>query len=164
MAGYLGSWKAFCLRSAFNEQMAEELESKRPGHIAALDEMCSRFVDARLRKRVSYAGPPYAIPFSDPPEIVKQWVADLLTPRAFDSLGRRPSDEIQASIVEREKLARSDLEEAADSQMNKFDLPLSPTDNDTAFTQPAPLMAAQQSPFTAKHLQYDRVKGNRRYG
>lgn len=163
MTNYLGSTQEFCARSAFNEQKAAELEDKRPGHLQQLCASASAYVDSRLRKRVANRLP-YAIPFVEPPEQVLRWVADLVTPRAFESLGVSPSDEIQERILKREEKAEEELAEAADSQNNKFDLPLSDSNGTSAFDVPQTLCSSEQSPFSWRHRQYDAVRGDRRYG
>ena len=149
---------AFATLSPFDEDRCAELEAKRPGHLMALAEALSAGVDARLRKN-------FVTPFTKPyPLKVKMWVADLLTPRAYLSLGVKPSDDEQVSIIEAGKLANAEIKEAADAKENLFQLPNFQGSSDSIGEEPPTLAYSEQSPFTSKHVQFDAVKDNRRYG
>lgn len=148
----------FTLRSAFNEDQSAELEAKRPGFLMTLATALSAGIDARLIKRGD-------VPFAEPyPEKVKQWVADLLTPRAFQALGVRATDEIQAEIAQQAKDADAEIREAADPVNGCLILPLTQGSTTVQATEPATSVYSEQSPFTWKHRQYDAVALNRRYG
>lgn len=148
----------FTMRSAFNEDQSAELEAKRPGFLMTLATALSAGIDARLVKRGD-------VPFSQPyPEKVKQWVADLLTPRAFQALGVRATDEIQAEIAEQARAADAEIREAADPVNGCLVLPLTQGSTTLQATQPATTGYAEQSPYTWKHRQMDAVRLNRRYG
>jgi hypothetical protein len=150
--------KVFASLSPFDESYCTQLEARRPGHLMALASAISASIDTRLRKR-------YVVPFVAPYNIKLQlWVADLLTPRAYLSLGVRPTDEQQVSIIEAAKLADAEIKEAADATAGLFDLPLRANTSDTGIVEPVTLSVSEQSPYTSRHKQYDAVKGNRRYG
>jgi hypothetical protein len=158
VANYLASIQEFCDRSPFDEAQAEELELKRPGWLMRVSEALSNGIDARLIKRGD-------VPFRAPyPEVVKLWVADLLTPRAYAAHGTRPSDEQQAAIAAAATLADSQIAEAADPVRGLFILPLQQGSTAVQATEPATSCYSEQSPFTWKHKQMDAVARNRRYG
>lgn len=153
MPNYLTSNVEFCGLSPFNEDQAAELEASRPGHLMALSAAISSGVDARLRKR-------YKVPFGNPaptncPLKIKMWVADLLTPRAYLSLGVRPSDEQQEAIIAAAKLADSEIKEAADAKEGLFELPLLEGLTASAIDESIPLAYSEQSVFTSKHAQFE---------
>lgn len=148
----------FALLSPFNEDQCAELEAKRPGHLMALAGAISAGVDSRLGRR-------FSTPFQKPyPLKVKMWVADLLTPRAFMALGIRATDDQQKDITEAMKLAIEELASAASAPENLFELPLVEGGANGASELEQTLAYSEQSPFTSKHLQFDAVKDNRRYG
>lgn len=158
MANYLASVQEFCDRSPFGEDLAAELEAKRPGWLMRVSEALSAGIDARLTKRGD-------VPFSAPyPEIVKMWVADLLTPRAYTALGTRPTDEQQAEIIAASMRADAQIVEAADPVKGLLILPRAQGSTDEQATQPATIAYSEQSPFTWKHRQWDAVASRRRYG
>jgi hypothetical protein len=159
MTNYLANNAEFCSLSPFNEDQAAELEAKRPGHLMALCAAASGIVDARGAKRGD-------VPFKAPyPIVVKQWVADLVTPRAYRSLGVRPTDEQQEDITQALKDAREDLKEFANPQLSLLLLPLQQGGaQDSQETAPPTLAYSEASPFTWKHRQAEAVRSNRRYG
>jgi hypothetical protein len=160
MASYLETIAEFCSLSPFSEVQAAELEAKRPGHLMSMLVACSGRIDSRGIKRGD-------VPFQKPyPDVVKQWVADLVTPRAYRSLGVRPTDEQMEDIKEAAKDATADLELFSDPQKSLILLPLRQTDlkKDSQATQPATLATSEASPYTWRHKQGDRVRGDRRYG
>lgn len=158
MANYLASIQEFCDRSPFDEAQAEELELKRPGWLMRVSEALSAGIDARLIKRGD-------VPFAEPyPEVVKMWVADLLTPRAYAAHGTRPTDEQQAAIAAAAAKADAQIAEAADPVKGLLILPKRQGSAEEQATQPQTLAYSEQSPFTWKHKQYDAVALNRRYG
>jgi hypothetical protein len=158
LPAYLTSVQEFCDRSPFNETQAAELEAKRPQWLKRNILSLSEYIDTRMIKRGD-------VPFPEPYNAtVKRWVANLLTPMAFDTLGRRPSDETQVSIDARAKETEAQIKEAADPEKGLLVLPLQRGSSAVQATEPATLCYVEQSPFTSKHRQFDAVKGNRRYG
>lgn len=158
MANYLASVQEFCDRSPFDEDLAAELEAKRSGWLMRVSEALSAGIDARLIKRGD-------VPFSEPyPEIVKMWVADLLTPRAYTALGTRPTDEQQAEIIAAAMRADAQITEAANPVTGLLVLPRAQGSADEQATQPQTLASSEQSPFSWKHRQWDAVASRRRYG
>lgn len=158
MSDYLESIEDFCGLSPFSEENAAELEAKRPGFIMKSVRSVSASIDSRLVTRGD-------VPFQRPyPEPVRQWVADLVTVRVFRALGRRPSDEQAEDIEKAAADALLEIKEAADPKDGLIRLPLHARTKQLQTTEPATLAYTEQSPFTSKHRQFDRVAGNRRYG
>ena len=157
MPNYLADDAEFCSLSPFSEEQAAELALKRgSGHLMSLSTALSAGIDSRLAKRKD-------VPFREPyPMKVKLWLADLLTPRAYRSLGVRPTDEQQADIVEAAKAANDEIKEAADTVNGLLVLPIqdpvTSINNMGADEQPT-LAYSEQSPFTSKHLQLQAVRG-----
>lgn len=155
---YLATIAEFTDRSPFGEDYAERLEQTRPGLLMKLAASVSAEIDVRIGKR-------YVRPIPNPPEIVKLWAADLLTPRAYEALGVRPTDEQQQSISDRAKFVYECLKEAADAVQGMFDLPLSDTDGSSGIVDPVTLAYSEASPFTAKHRQTEDAEMEvQRYG
>ena len=154
---YLASNQEFTDRSPFGKDLSDRLEQSRPGLQMKLAASVSAEMDARLGKR-------YLRPIPNPPEIVKLWAADLLTPRAYEALGVRPTDEQQEQINARAAQVYEFLKEAANSETGLFDLPLSATDQSSGIQAPTILSYSEHSPYTWRHKQADYVRGNRRYG
>ena len=154
---YLTSVKEFTDRSPFGEDLAERLDQSRPGLLLKLASSISAEMDVRLGKK-------YLRPIPNPPEIVKLWAADLLTPRAYEALGVRPTDEQQEQITARATQVYAFLKEAADSENGLLDLPLSATISTSGIQEPTILSQSEQSPYTWRHKQFDAVNGSRRYG
>lgn len=153
MANYLSDIAEFCSLSPFSEQNAEELEAKRPGLLMSLAQAISEAdIDDRLRKR-------YAVPFAQPYIThLKRWVAQILTPEAFDALGVRPSDEIQDRIEERRTQALAQIKEAADSKDGLYELPLkSDSPGTSGIVRPAILSTSDADPYKWQRTQRDRA-------
>jgi hypothetical protein len=158
MPNYLASNAEFTARSPFNEVQAAELEAIRPGWLMSVSLALSASIDARLIKRGDV---PFVTPF---PELVKLWVADLLTPRAYLALGVRADDEQQQAIADAAKRADAQILEAADPVKGLLVLPLTQGSASVQATQPRTLAYTEQSPYTWRHRQYDLVASRRRYG
>jgi len=96
----------------------EAIESVAAGWLDVQLEAASRWIDARLSKR-------YAVPFGTPaPEIVRAWVARIVTLRAMLRRGVDPSDLQFQVIKEDADAALAEIREAADADAGLFDLPL----------------------------------------
>ncbi len=119
------------------------LEAKEPGHIDALLEGWSRWIDARLRKR-------YAVPFEAPyPETVKEWLARLVTLRAYFKLGVDVNDEQYPSVQNDHNEAKEEIKEAANAVDGLFDLPLAPAVQTSGIVRGGPLVYSEASPYVA---------------
>jgi len=136
----------------------DELEAREPTWILGKALSLQGIIDARLRKRCS-------VPFDSPvPDAVLTWLGSLLDPEMYLKRGINPSDQQQVLIDKRAERAELALAEAADGNIGKYDLPARQDTTETGMTEPATLGSSEQSAFTGKHLQWDAVKYNRRYG
>ena len=132
----------FKLRTVMPPEDVDFLEDTFPGYLDARLEVGSALLNARLIKR-------YAVPF-DPlsaPEIVKGWLAALVTPRAYQKRGWNPSDVQSAQILEDMKEALEQIKEAADSEVGLFELPMKEGDAAGGVTKASPLGYTETSPY-----------------
>jgi len=159
MSNYLETIQEFTDLSCFSEAEARQLELKRPGWLMKNARAISEGeIDTRLTKRGD-------VPFTKPyPSLVKLWVADLLTPRAYRALGVRPTDEQQISIDKAAERADAAIRDAADPVKGLRVLPLRQGATQEQATEPATYAYSEQSPFTSRHTQFDAVRDNKRYG
>jgi len=128
-----------------------EVEATHPGFIsAALAEWSSR-MDSVLRKR-------YAVPFTEPPEVVKGWLARLVTVRVYGARGFNPSDAQSAWIEKDAESAWNEIREAADSKDGLYDLPISPTVASSAVVDGGPLGVAETSPYLWTDMQRENAE------
>lgn len=113
----------------------------------------SRLIDGRLSKR-------YASPFAQPyPEILKNWVVRIVTPRVYLRRGVSPSDEQFTVIKEDGDAAWLEVKEAADSKDGLFELPAKETDSTNGVTRGGPLGYAEASPYTWTDVQAESIYG-----
>lgn len=128
------------LRAVMPPEFLDALESVQPGWVEAQLEQVSRWIDSRLMKR-------YAVPFIDLPypEVVKGWLARLVTFEAWQRRGWDPQDPQAVQIQRAAELAREDVKEAADSVTGLYDLPL--LDGKSLITKPRPFSYTEASPY-----------------
>src|SRR5262245_23580455 len=130
------------------------IEQLEPNWLQAQIDLIGGWIDSRLAKR-------YAVPFggvvgaggarTDVPAIVKEWVAAILTPRAYAKRGVNPtSGELWfvEMVVEPAKRALADVQEAAKANEGLFDLPLlGSTDPAGAASRSGPKGYTEASPY-----------------
>jgi hypothetical protein len=154
MATYLTVNK-FVSISIMPPEYADAIEQMHPGWLALQLERWSAWLDAKLAKR-------YATPFASdsPPLVVEEWLARIITHRCYLKRGCDPTDSEMAAIVEDAKDARAEVDEAASSPSNKFELPLrADAPGGQGVVRGAPLLYAEQSPYTWTELQHDGSEG-----
>jgi hypothetical protein len=141
--GYLDV-AGFGLRSVMPAEMIQRLEQRSPGWLQTKLNSKSAWIDAKLGKR-------YAVPFASPaPEIVLDWLAALVTPEAYGKIGFNPSsEEDKALIIDPADQARDEIDEAADAQNGKFELPLRADTSANGIVKGAPMVYSEQSPYVA---------------
>lgn len=165
MPAYLLNIKEFTDRSQFDDDRATELEAKRTGWLMTNILRISADIDARLVKRgdIQANGGCFLAPY---PDKVKGWVARILTPLAYSSLGIVPTlpESIWDYIVKDAERADAEITEAANPVTGLLILPIQNGSPKEQATEPTTLFYAEQSPFTSKHRQGDVVGQNRRYG
>jgi hypothetical protein len=139
--GYLGV-DGFGMRTIMPTEMVARLENKSPGWLQTKLNAKSAWINAKLWKR-------YAVPFVSPyPEIILDWLAALVTPEAYAKIGFNPSSEQdKSSILEPADQARDEIDEAADAEKGKFELPLRQDTTAPGISRGAPFVYSEQSPY-----------------
>lgn len=137
----------FKVRSVMPAEDIDALIAAAPGFLdAELAEWSSR-MDSVLRKR-------YAVPFTGQvPDVVKGWLARLVTPRAYLRRGVNPSDAQFEEIKADAAAAWVEVKEAADSSVGLYDLPLAQTDAGSAVVSGGPQAYSETSPYRAFDIQ-----------
>jgi hypothetical protein len=144
--------------------VVDDIERLKSGRCLTRASGCQGEIDGRLRKRAANLSQ-YPVPFIDPvPPKVLEWMGALLTPILHRIGGIQSSDQQQQDIKAARDKALEEIKEAADAVTGLYDLPLTADSQETMIVEPATLAYSEQSPFTGKHLQYDAVEFNRRYG
>jgi len=151
MAGYL-------VAATGDPTIAFEMYSVMPpAHVATIETafagwldnqllIKSRWIDSRLRKRCT-------VPFGTPaPEVVKDWLARMVTPVAYLRLGVDPLDAQAGDIVQDAANAKAEVLEAANGEIGLFDLPYIEGQG-SSFDKPATRSYSEQSPFVWKTRQ-----------
>ncbi len=140
---------AFATLTTMPPEFVDALEGAAPGFLAAQLEAQSRWVDARLSKR-------YAVPFASPyPEVVRGWVARLVTVRAYLKRGVDPSDLQFEAIKEDAERAMDEVKEAADSMAGLYDLPLIEGSSSSGVVRGGPYGYSEASPYVWVDVQAD---------
>lgn len=127
----------------------EAVEIVAPGYSDAHLDILSRWIDSKLSKR-------YAAPFSEPyPKVLESWLARLVTPQIMLKRGVNATDEQWQHIVDQEKSARAEVQEAADAEKGLFDLPLREDTTDTGIAKGFTKAYSEQSPYVGFARQAD---------
>lgn len=117
MTAYLTA-SEFGLLSLAPQSLLDEIEDASAGWIDAQLETQSRWIDARLSKR-------YAAPFESPyPEVVRAWLARLVTFRCYLRRGVDPTDAQMVEIKADRESALLEILEAANLETGLIELPL----------------------------------------
>lgn len=127
------------------------IEQMHPGWIGRQLTRWSAWIDARLSKR-------YAVPFdaASPPMIVEEWLNRIVTHRCYLKRGVDPTDAQVEDIKADAEAARIEINEAADKDDNRFELPFrADLPGSVGVVKGAPLAYSEQSPYTASELQRD---------
>lgn len=133
----------------------DQIEAQESGWVAAQIETYSRKIDARLKKR-------YAAPFSElpgeTPNVVEQWLADILTPRLYRKRGVDAQDEAYLEAAKSADEAWAEVKEAAEAKDGLFELPMKQTEpGASAVTRGAPLGYSEGTPYEAFVNQRERA-------
>jgi hypothetical protein len=144
---------AFKNESTMPDEFVDDLEGQYPGFLGAQLESRSRWLDARLRKR-------YAVPFVAPyPATLRDWLARIVTVRAWHKRGVDPSDQQYADAREDAAAAVEEVLEAANSEAGLFDLPVDDAADASAISKGAPLAYSEQSPYVGFDVQAEIGRG-----
>jgi len=135
-------------------------EGRYPGWLEAQLTFMSSQIDSRLRKR-------YAAPFAEPyPEVVKGWLARLVTVRCYIKVGTRPTDEQFVLIKEDAEAASEEITEAADAENSRTDLPAREDTAASGISKGGTFSYTEASPYVGFDVQADtgRVEDSNRRG
>lgn len=151
MASYLDV-TAFRSRTIMPGEQIDQLETIAPGWLDAQLESSSRWADMYLAKR-------YRVPFTAPyPEMVRSWVARMVTARAYAAHGFPASDQQLELITSDANKAEEEVKQAADGQLGLIDL--APSDQSVAAVQyGGTRVYSEASPYVGKDVQ--RAAGRR---
>jgi phage gp36-like protein len=119
----------------------DELEAAEPGFIDKRLYLQSAKMDARLAKR-------YDAPFKQPyPVAIHEWLVSLVTYDAWLKRGIAATDQQAEEYKADRDSARNDLQNAADSELGLFDLPLRSDTDATGISRGFPQSYSEQSPY-----------------
>lgn len=132
----------FKVASTMPSEDVDDLETRSPGWLANQLIVNSGRINARMSKR-------YAVPFTEPvPQIVKDWLSDIVTPLAFDKRGVNPEDPSYQTLLQYSKDAYDEMKETADSETGLFDLPLNNTAGGaSAIVRGEPMAYSEPTPY-----------------
>lgn len=142
MAAYL-TIAELKLRTVMPPEFIDTLEGLQPGWVDAQLEQLSRWIDSRLMKR-------YAVPFVDPvpvPEVVRGWLARLVTFEVWQRRGWDPQDPQAVQIQRAADVARDDVKEAADAVQGLYDIPLLNGEGKSLLSKPRTFGYSEASPY-----------------
>jgi hypothetical protein len=143
----------FRIRTLLPAAVIDGIESKTPGWLNAQLVGVSARVTGRLAKRYGvYTAPPY-------PEVIKQWVTDIVSFNAWLKRGVSATDATIESYKEKHDTAYDEMREAADSEVGLFDLPRV-TDGATAsgINRGGTRVYTEASPYVGFDVQADRAR------
>lgn len=158
MSQYL-TREEFELRTVAPPELVAWCEARKPGWVLAQIQGASGWLDSRLRKR-------YHCPFDAPPEVIKGWVTELVTRRAYLFRGVDPTDEQAAEVFKDSTRAQAEVLEAADGKDAHFDLPLRTNSQTSAIRKGGTFCYSEASPYVGFDQQGDigRDEDRSRYG
>lgn len=159
VTGYM-SVADFAVRTVMPREAVDRLQNRDADWLQTCLNDWSTWINGKLRKR-------YAVPFAAPvPTIILVWLTRLVTPEAYLKLGVQPTDEQTKSILDRADETRDEIDEAADAQNGKFELPLIGDTADASVSKGGPLSYTEQSPYVAFDIQAEiaRAEDGRGYG
>lgn len=147
MAAY-ADYETFRSLTIMPQGNVDALASAAPGWIDAQLDYWSRQIDSRLRKR-------YAVPFEDPyPSAVVGWLVRIVTVRAYMRFGVDANDLQFVEIRDDARAAFEEIQEAADSAVGLFDLPLI-DGGKSAISKGGPFVYSEASPYVWTDQQRD---------
>lgn len=140
MPAYLDT-AGFKNHSPMANAAVDELETFAPGFLAAQLTAKSAWIDGRLSKR-------YEAPFAAPyPALVLEWLGRIVTPIAMMKRGVDPNDPQYVAIREDADAAKSEVDEAANSNEGRFELPLRSDTSANGVTRGGPRSYTEASPY-----------------
>lgn len=143
----------FRVRTVMPGPDVDALEVEEPGFLDEQILMHQSRINARLAKR-------YAVPFTNPPEVVLGWITDIVTFYAYKKRGYNPSAEQDSDIKDDAKRALEEVKEAANSKDGLFDLPLKEVESlASGVTRGEPIGYSEASPYRFTSVQAESLDG-----
>jgi hypothetical protein len=143
----------FILRTTMPRDNVDRLQNRDADWLQTRLNDESAWLDGKLRKR-------YAVPFAAPvPPLVMLWISRLVTPDAYMKLGVRQTDEQFKALLDRATETRDEIDEAADGQNGKFELPLRADTTANGISKGGPKVYSEQSPYVAFDRQAATARG-----
>lgn len=146
MATYL-DFQKFRDATSIPESFVDDVEKRKAGWVDNQLELWARWIDGRLRKR-------YASPFNahdaspdSTPTIIQLWLARIVTWRVMVRRGVDPNDLQADTIKEDHDRAIEEIDEAADSEEGRFDIPLRTNEDGSAMRTTSPRGYSEASPY-----------------
>lgn len=132
----------FRLLTLLPVNVIDEVEVRTPGWLTQQLTTVSSRMDARFAKR-------YAAPFVDPyPTVVQEWLAHIVSWRCYLKRGVNSLDSEATEYKAQHDQALKEIEEAANSEVGLFELPLKQSTPDgTGVTRGGPMSYSEQSPY-----------------
>jgi phage gp36-like protein len=132
----------FRLLTLLPVNVIDEVEARTPGWLTQQLTVVSSRMDARLAKR-------YAAPFVAPyPTVVQEWLAHIVSWRCYLKRGVNSLDSEAAEYKAQHDQALKEIEEAANSEVGLFELPLVQSDPDgSGVVRGGPMSYSEQSPY-----------------
>lgn len=132
----------------------DQLETRRPGFIAARLAMRTAEINGKLAKR-------YATPFASPaPTVAVLWLVQLVTADCYEALGYDTSSQQDAQIMAAATKASEAIDEAADAVGGLYELPLrADMPGSDGVSRGGPLAYSEASPYEWRTLQGEAVRG-----
>lgn len=124
----------------------DDLEAVESGWLAAQLAYWSRWIDSRLSKRYAAPFPAHDDTPSTPPA-VQAWLARIVTVRVMLKRGVDQNDEQFIAVADDDRAAREEIQEAANSDVGLFDLPLHSTTSASGITRGGPFGYSETSPY-----------------
>ena len=156
MAIYL-DFAGFKSLTVIPSKFVDEVEAVSPGWVDTQLDYWSRWIDSRLRKR--YASPFAAFGDAPPtPLAVQGWLVRIVTIRVWIKRGIDPND-LQYDTVNQDSIdAKTEIAEAADSNVGLFDLPLRVDQDGSAINRANPKSHTEASPYVWTDEQADTAR------
>ena len=140
----------FQVRTLLPKAVVDAIELGTPGWLEAQIVGVSARIEARLLKRYGAWTEPY-------PEIVKQWIVDIVSFNAWLKRGVKATDETIQAFKDKHDTAYDEMREAADSEVGLFDLPRVVGDTSTSgINRGNTRVYSEQSPYAGFDRQADR--------
>ena len=152
----------FSIRSSMPSGDVLALDIKYPGYLDSQIAVArNAYIYGRLRMRYNIPALQLLLNNNQEPEIIKTWIAALVTPAAYRLRGAQPNDETMMRVVDEQKRVEDALKEAADSKDGLYNLPFVGDGSGSSITVGGPMAYSEASPYDWQRRQLERIRGCR---